>query len=212
MKVHTSNYAITVTATVGIEELAALGREHACPWRRTWAAAVWLIWRIGACRRSGGARGRRRRSGSRRLQRRQVVGGPQAGIIVGRADLVARLKKNPLKRALRVGKLTVAALEGVLGLYRAPELLAERLTVLRLLTRPVSDIENQARRLLADGAGGVRRRLPSHGGPDDVAGGQRRIAGPIGCRALDCVRSRRSAGARVSIGSRPCCASCRGPS
>jgi L-seryl-tRNA(Ser) seleniumtransferase len=160
LKVHTSNYRVVgFTAEVSSRELVELGRERGIPVMedlgsgslvdlRPWgfpyeptvpetvASGVDLVSFSGD----------------------KLLGGPQAGIVVGRRLIVSRLKKNPWNRALRIDKFTIAALEATLHAYEAGTA-RETVPTLAMLTEPLASVRSRARRVLRQLAPNVRERL-----------------------------------------------------
>ncbi len=94
----------------------------------------------------------------------KLLGGPQTGIVVGRTELVARLRRHPLQRALRADKLTLAALEGTLALYLDPERAAREIPVLRMLRESAEGVRVRAERLAAVVGGEVEATVARVGG------------------------------------------------
>ena len=161
LKVHPSNYAIAgFTSAVGTGELAELAQRRGLPLCvDVGSGALVDLTRFGLPEEPLPGRVLAQGADLVTFSGDKLMGGPQAGLIVGRADLIAQLRANPLMRALRPDKVTLTLLDAVLKLYEEPDRLTQALPVLRMLTTPVKTLEQRAealRQVLSDQLPGWR--------------------------------------------------------
>jgi L-seryl-tRNA(Ser) seleniumtransferase len=150
LKVHTSNYKVVgFTAEVDLAQLVVIGREHNIPVMEDLGSGALIdLSRYGlpkepiVAERIGAGADVVTFSGDK------ILGGPQAGLLVGKKNLIGKMNKNHLQRALRCGKLTLAALEGTLRRYRQSPDITQEIPTLRSFTRAVDEIGDLGEELL----------------------------------------------------------------
>lgn len=150
LDVHASNYQIIgFTAEVGLGQLVELGRRHAVPVMQDLGSGCFVdLTRFGLQGEPLVQDSVRSGADVITFSGDKLLGGTQAGIILGRKELIARLKKNPLTRALRVDKLTLAALEATLRLYRDEDTAIQAIPTLRMIATDLKTLEDRARGLV----------------------------------------------------------------
>jgi len=150
LKVHPSNFRIVgFSEEVGVPELVALGRRHGIPVMNDLGSGCFIrLEQYGLKHEPTVTDAVKEGADVITFSGDKLLGGPQAGIIVGRKDLLAGIKRNPLNRALRIDKLTLAALEATAKLYLNEREAVAGLRSLAALTEPVGAVTRRARRLL----------------------------------------------------------------
>ena len=149
LKVHTSNFGIVgFTASVSLKELVGIGGAYQLPVMEDLGSGTFIdLSRYGLSREPTVQESVAAGTDLVTFSGDKLLGGPQAGIIVGSTAVIDKIKRNPLTRALRIDKLTLAALESTLRLYRDESGAVDAIPTLHMLTCPISEIEARANRL-----------------------------------------------------------------
>ena len=150
LKVHTSNYKVVgFTAEVNLEELVAIGQKHNLPVMEDLGSGALIdLSQYGLPREPIVAERIRAGADVVTFSGDKILGGPQAGLVVGKKELIGRMNKNHLQRALRCGKLTLASLEATLRRYRQSPNIVEEIPTLRAFTRKVDELRALGEQLL----------------------------------------------------------------
>ena len=151
LKVHQSNYSIVgFSKEVSLQEMVALGTQHGLPVMEDLGSGTFIDFtRYGLAKEPTVQESVATGADIITFSGDKLLGGPQAGIIVGRKELVDLIKKNPLTRALRIDKLTLAALEATMRLYRDEATAMEHIPTLAMITRSIQSIESSTETLEA---------------------------------------------------------------